>query len=69
MDRGEYEIRIVFQIGIDIIHFLVGISCVQPSFHYVLVHRSVLFDLIDDVLEAVCVDHPYQRFVEIFDFK
>ena len=69
MDGGEYEIGIVFQIGIDIIHFLVGISCVQPSFHYVLVHRSMLLDFIDDMLEAVCVDHSYQRFVEVFDFE
>jgi hypothetical protein len=50
MDGSEYKIGIVLQIRIDIINFLVGISCIQPSFHYILVHRSMFFDFIDDML-------------------
>lgn len=69
MNRGEDEIGIVFQIGIDIIHFLVSISGIQPAFHNILVHRSMLFDLVDDMFESIRVDHSDQRFVEVFDLE
>lgn len=64
MDAGEDELRVVLQILRDVMQF-VAFHCLYLILHDVFLQRTVLNNLLDDLLELSFVDHARDGFVDV----